>query len=248
MVVLMRIKDEDLINKRFGKLVLLERVGVDKRGIAKWLCECDCGNKVIKSKAYFFRKNNPLRDCGCVKPQVIRIDLSGRRYGRWTVLSYVRTNENKRAFWLCRCDCGNEKVVAGTHLYNKHSRSCGCLSNEIRLRGMLPGEAGFNKLKKNYKAGARHRGLNFDLSDEEFKSIVTDCCYYCGKPPLKKIKADSENSIFFYNGIDRVDNLKGYQIDNVLPCCEKCNRMKSVFNKEDFLDQVVLIYTHLLKP
>ena len=38
-------------------------------------------------------------------------------------------------------------------------------------------------------------------------------------------------------GIDRVDSSKGYTIDNVVPCCSKCNWMKGVLSKEDFINQ-----------
>lgn len=57
-------------------------------------------------------------------------DLTGQRFGRLTVLARV---ENK-AFpsgqtqpqYLCRCDCGNEKVVLGHQLVHGRTTSCGC--------------------------------------------------------------------------------------------------------------------------
>ncbi len=59
-----------------------------------------------------------------------RIDITGERYGRLTVLSYVETRRGGKAFWLCRCDCGNESVVSSCDLRSGHTQSCGCLYRE----------------------------------------------------------------------------------------------------------------------
>jgi hypothetical protein len=32
--------------------------------------------------------------------------------------------------WYCKCDCGKEKLVSGSDLYNGLIKSCGCLSKE----------------------------------------------------------------------------------------------------------------------
>jgi hypothetical protein len=59
------------------------------------------------------------------------IDMIGQVFGRWTVLSYHHTDKWGNAYWLCRCICGTEVVVAGHNLRRGHSRSCGCLNREI---------------------------------------------------------------------------------------------------------------------
>lgn len=55
-------------------------------------------------------------------------DISGERFGRWLVLS--KTDDEERAKWLCRCDCGNTGVVSGTVLRRGSSVSCGCVRSE----------------------------------------------------------------------------------------------------------------------
>jgi hypothetical protein len=55
------------------------------------------------------------------------IDLSGKTFGRWTVLHYVG-----KAYWQCRCECGTEKQVDGTSLRRGDSESCGCLRLELQ--------------------------------------------------------------------------------------------------------------------
>lgn len=54
-----------------------------------------------------------------------RIDLTGQRFGRWTVISFSRC-ENNATMWNCICDCGTEREVNGKALRTGHTKSCGC--------------------------------------------------------------------------------------------------------------------------
>lgn len=65
------------------------------------------------------------------------IDLTGQRFGRWTVIRRWGTKRYKYngetctvPLWLCKCDCGVEAVVNGSNLRNGKSKSCGCLHLE----------------------------------------------------------------------------------------------------------------------
>lgn len=66
------------------------------------------------------------------------IDLTGRRFGRLTVLGRAGTYKppddplHSMVTWHCRCDCGNETVVIGANLRYGHSTSCGCKRHERR--------------------------------------------------------------------------------------------------------------------
>lgn len=61
-------------------------------------------------------------------------DLTGQRFGRWTVIEKTARppyTTGTSAFYLCRCDCGAEKVISGRSLRIGDSTSCGCYRNEI---------------------------------------------------------------------------------------------------------------------
>lgn len=58
-------------------------------------------------------------------------DETGKRYGRWTVLEKAESNDRGDAYWLCRCDCGTERVVKGGSLRSGDSKSCGCYHREV---------------------------------------------------------------------------------------------------------------------
>jgi len=74
-----------------------------------------------------------------------------------------------------------------------------------------------------YKMRADDRGLNYELSRQDFNEIINKPCYLCGKT----------NSDSHRNGIDRIDNNIGYVLDNCMPCCGDCNYLK---NKHDLFD------------
>ena len=53
-------------------------------------------------------------------------DLTGQRFGIYTVIGAAESTPGGRRRWLCRCDCGTERIVLGSNLKNGHSESCGC--------------------------------------------------------------------------------------------------------------------------
>lgn len=53
-------------------------------------------------------------------------DITGCRFGSLVVKAKAPT-QNRRAMWLCKCDCGNETVVRGAHLRTGAIVSCGCV-------------------------------------------------------------------------------------------------------------------------
>ena len=53
-------------------------------------------------------------------------DLTGQRFGMLTVIKRVRKEGNRKPYWLCRCDCGREKVVYQYNLIHGNTKSCGC--------------------------------------------------------------------------------------------------------------------------
>lgn len=61
------------------------------------------------------------------------IDLTGNKFGKWTVIKRVENDRYGQTRYLCRCECGNEKVVMGKSLRRGLSKSCRCPKN---LTGM----------------------------------------------------------------------------------------------------------------
>ena len=57
-------------------------------------------------------------------------DLSNTKVGRLTVVKRAENDKTGRARWLCRCDCGTERVIASNRLVSSQTKSCGCYHRE----------------------------------------------------------------------------------------------------------------------
>lgn len=60
------------------------------------------------------------------------IDLTGKRFGKLTVIKKHNQDKWGGWNWLCMCDCGNETVVSGVHLRGMKTKSCGCSRKESK--------------------------------------------------------------------------------------------------------------------
>lgn len=127
----------DLIGKRFGRWTVVCRSENSKDGKTKWLCRCDCG----KEKAVYGRylRSGQSLSCGCIRNEMLKqsriVDLTGRRFGSLKVISYADNSK-----WLCKCDCGNEKVVDSYNLTSGHTKSCGCFRSDagkLRVKNLI---------------------------------------------------------------------------------------------------------------
>jgi hypothetical protein len=128
----------DLVGQRFGRLVVLaeaERLN----GNVHWLCECDCEKKTRTVVNGSSLRRGLTQSCGCLQRDrasarwdASRIDLVGQRFGHLLVLEMASERTKKGLVcWLCRCDCGETKIVVGRDLRSVHVQSCGCLKGYI---------------------------------------------------------------------------------------------------------------------
>jgi hypothetical protein len=93
-----------------------------------------------------------------------------------------------------------------------------------------------NNIIARYKKEARYRGKALSLTREQMSNLFESNCHYCGVKPSSLSKSRHEE--FYYNGIDRVDNDKGYFIDNCVPCCNKCNITKRDRPLSEFMEWI----------
>ena len=121
----------DISGQVFGRLTVLRFVEVVKRS-ARWECLCLCGNKCIVPCANL--RNGNTKSCGCLQKdrvsEATRLDLTGQKFNRLTVVEKVGIDRYRSYLWRCKCDCGNEIVVVGRHIKSGHTKSCGCFQKE----------------------------------------------------------------------------------------------------------------------
>lgn len=187
--------------------------------------------------------------------------LENQKFGRLLVLErdWGRTTleNNWKVYWKCQCDCGKTVSVRAEFLRPDNNiksfgtKSCGCLQKEkARENGKkyaLPaGEYAKRSIYLNYKTRCKKKNLKFELSRNEFDEIIQSNCYYCGIEPSNFFKNRKNIDLSLkYNGIDRKNPTKGYEHDNVLPCCGDCNYMKLDLSFEVFIDKIKKIIDNL---
>lgn len=160
-------------------------------------------------------------------------DITGKKFRKLTVIKRNFSNgKGGEAKWLCKCDCGNEKVILGKSLRSGNTKSCGC------LKKFKSGLANMKNKIVQYKTKAKQRGLEYNLTEEQFAKLTEQDCYYCGAKPKNIINDPGKNGAYIYNGLDRINNTKGYTIDNVVSCCKICNRAKGTLTLREFKDWI----------
>ncbi len=114
--------DQDMIGRRFGKLIVISREPSDPGGRRRWLCRCDCGGVCTATTGNL--NSGRTTNCGCRKSP----DLTGMVFGRLTVLgrSDRRGSRGRRTTpqWECRCECGAITYKATDSLKSPHLSMC----------------------------------------------------------------------------------------------------------------------------
>lgn len=108
----------NIIGQRFGKLTVIKKVENEKPG-SYFLVKCDCGHeKIVLGSSLVHGDTTSCGNCSIVE----------QRFGKLVAIKEIgRDPKNKyQILYLCKCDCGNEKVVRKEYLVQGDCRSCGC--------------------------------------------------------------------------------------------------------------------------
>jgi hypothetical protein len=184
-------------------------------------------------------------------------DWSNQKFGKLTLLTISDQKQRRKYFWNAICDCGKQCLVIPGNCAAGKTLSCGCLQKEIAAKT--------GKNNRQYDpivSSARNIWRNVysdgNIDFDTFYCISQKPCHYCGDLPYRiynignsKTKAgkrsdmQKEKGNFIYNGLDRLDNTKPHNIDNVVPCCSKCNSAKMEMSFDEFIFHIEKIWKHI---
>lgn len=137
-----------------------------------------------------------------------RIDLTGQRFGRWTVLNYSCTGKHSEALWSCKCDCGAVKEVRGNDLRRGKSLSCKCLNYEVSTSHGMSGT-------KLYQVWANTKARCYDENGESYELYGGRGITVCDKwHTFEGFYEDMGDSYIEGLSIDRIDVNGNYKKDN----------------------------------
>lgn len=130
-------------------------------------------------------KNGHCKSCGCTKfNNLNRIeDLTGKKFGRLTVIERdvkrdfeQYKNGKNGVHWLCKCDCGNPKIlsITGYQLKSGHTQSCGCYASEqiIKRNKMYSTKQNLFIELDNHKIAIKDENDNQCIIDKEDYDII----------------------------------------------------------------------------
>lgn len=221
---------------------------------AVWECQCILCNKIVKINSKQLRLKQFKRKCDCEIISEKRKNYLGTKLGHSVITKLLRSDDDYVVWWLAECpNCNYTKEVCSDEisrwLRNNIKIECVCVAKEI----VDPKYALLQSQKsafKKYKDG--------DLTLEQFVELASKNCYYCGVEPqncsnfysykeedantlTEYYKESKKHADFKYNGLDRVDNSRGHYLDNVVPCCIRCNWAKGNKTVEQFKKDMLII-------
>lgn len=112
----------------------------------------------------------------------------------------------------------------------------------LQVQAGLPNTQRYDEVFSNHFASeyaivcnrAKKKNIAITLSEAHVNILSTLPCYICKKP----------NTYNHINGIDRIDNTKGYTVKNCIPCCGNCNYMKRNYSLFKFVMKIYQCYCY----
>jgi hypothetical protein len=217
------------LNSTFEKIKIIEIIpfinsaNLNKRSQRYVKIKCDCG--VEKIVLFGPIKQGRRKSCGCTlaisRKRVKETSLSfvGKEINRIKVLSISRVYK-KHSQFKCLCFCGKEFDTRTTKLIKGLIISCGCTRRKWGTQVLTP-----RAKYLQYKFSAAKRKISFNIDENLFEKLIQINCIYC-----------SGRNKGSHNGLDRIDNNIGYEVNNIVPCCAICNRAKLEETIEVFLE------------
>lgn len=160
--------DNEMLNRQFGRWIVLEKAPREKGKPIKWICQCECGT--IKEVDGASLRAGRTKSCGCLVKDKNTLDLTNQTFGELIAIEKTPERKDGSVVWKCRCSCGNECLVSAHNLRKGTTRSCGHL------------------IGQNFKGGIDITGQQFGqlitlspTEERKYNSIVWECQCTCGE-------------------------------------------------------------------
>lgn len=139
------------------------------------------------------------------------LDLTGQKFGRWTVIDRG-LNKDNRVAWNCICECGNTNIIITRSLVKGLSKSCGCL---VRDKGYKHGHNKTTGTSTEYNSWHQMKQRCLNPNDKRYEDYGGRGITICERwMDFNNFLADMGEKPDKSYSIDRIDNEKGYYPGN----------------------------------
>ena len=169
-------------------------------------------------------------------------DITGQKFHFLTPIHYVRNDKFGKALWLCKCDCGNERIINAASMKKGLTKSCGCYKRAKNSTGyQLISGAFWHKLQKsavarNYEITItiEEAWLMFEQQNQKCALSGVDIILHPCHDFCKKQTASP----------DRKDSNLGYTKDNFQWVHKRVNRLKNILSDKELIFWCRQIVSH----
>ena len=173
-------------------------------------------------------------------------NLTGHRFSNLVAIE-IDPQKTSRIHWKCLCDCGNYKSVATKHLTGNVIKSCGCRhflkgkeSNSWKGHEEISG-----KYWSNIINGAKSRNFDFSITIEDAWKRLLEQNRKCALSGVELKFNSFVNKCKDGNAsLDRIDNTKGYALDNIQWVDKNINRIKMDMSEDEFVKWCKLVASY----
>lgn len=219
----------DLTGQKFGRLIAIQKTNKKKGNEWLWQCKCDCGN--ICEVTGVRLRTGQTKSCGCLKKETDKmpkgnvIDMTGKKYGHYTVIKRAGSSKTGEAMWLVECDCPahTKNIIIGRALREGRTLSCGC---ERRSHGELK----IAELLHNNNIPFVQQKKMFKFSNGYYAKFD----FYINNQYLIE-----------YDGIQHFSDVHGWNNKTNLQKTQERDMIKNQWCKENNIPLIRIPYTHL---
>jgi hypothetical protein len=240
-----------MIGKKIGNWEIVEQAPSLKNGVKMWKCRCKCGSERLWNTSYL---NTGQPTC-CHKCRKINKDKEekqicqkyiGTKHGTYTVVKALERNYRGSRRWLCRCQCGYERVFLTANLSGNGKRKattcekCNLHKMELdhRITDKIP-----HRFWQRFLDHSKRRNKEVAISQDEAYELYNSqnkCCALT-KLPLYFTTLRTNFNRYTNASIDRIDSSKPYSKDNIQWVHKVINMMKQGYSQEEFIEMCQLV-------
>ena len=170
-----------------------------------------------------------------------KIDMIDRQFGKLTVISEHSKSRNGHIRYVCKCECGNETNVLGTHLRQGNTKSCGCAvprgtdHKDWNGVGQISGAFWYDHIVRSANGKGKRKVIDLTIDKEYAWNLFEEQDGKCALSGLVLKFPKKSKDTSWTASLDRIDSSKGYIEGNVQWVHKDINMMKRTYSQEYFV-------------